>query len=340
MRSNKRNTRFDFLRIVFAILVLLSHAPEITDGNGSREIFYRVTRGTMTFGGLAVHGFFLLSGFLIVQSWERRPDLIDYLKKRVLRIVPGYMVAAVLSIVVIGLLAPADAHFFAHLPSSGLFKSVLTLDVPITPPVLPGNHYYALVNGSLWTIPYEFRCYLIVAAAGLLGLVRRRALWLAATVLLIAAIFVRPLEHRHAFGLLGIPQQFFTLTATFFIGGCYYLFQHRVPFTRQVAVCASAAMLVMSLFNMTLELGVVVFGGYLLFYFARPAAEPLRWMHRMPDISYGVYLYGWPVEVLWIWYFGGSPWITFAASTVIACFLGQLSWRFVEAPAQRLGRKA
>jgi peptidoglycan/LPS O-acetylase OafA/YrhL len=83
------------LRIVFATLVLLSHAPEITDGNASRELFHRFTGSPMTFGTLGVDGFFILSGYLIVQSWLGDPELINFLRKRVLRIVPGYLVAVV-----------------------------------------------------------------------------------------------------------------------------------------------------------------------------------------------------------------------------------------------------
>jgi len=63
-------------------------------------------------------------------------------------------------------------------------------------------------------------------------------------------------------------------------------------------------------------------------------------MSRFPDISYGIYLYGWPVESLWIWFHRGSPWIAFAASTVICFGLGWLSWHFIERPAFTLKRKA
>jgi peptidoglycan/LPS O-acetylase OafA/YrhL len=79
----------DFMRIGFAACVLLSHAPELTDGNPSRELFYRLTH-VMSLGSFGVDGFFLLSGFLIVKSWQTDPNLLDYLSKRVLRIVPGY----------------------------------------------------------------------------------------------------------------------------------------------------------------------------------------------------------------------------------------------------------
>src|ERR1700733_11516931 len=91
--KTQRNVKFDLLRIVFATLVLLSHAPEVMDGNRSREIFSRVTHTSNSFGEFAVDGFFLLSGFLILKSWQRHPSLPDYLRNRFFRIVPGYLVA-------------------------------------------------------------------------------------------------------------------------------------------------------------------------------------------------------------------------------------------------------
>ena len=69
MTARGRNHSFDLLRIVFAMLVLLSHAAEIEYGNASHELFSRFTGTQITFGTVGVDGFFLLSGYLIVQSW-------------------------------------------------------------------------------------------------------------------------------------------------------------------------------------------------------------------------------------------------------------------------------
>jgi peptidoglycan/LPS O-acetylase OafA/YrhL len=104
--SNERNKQFGWLRILFATLVILSHAQEIPTGDRAAEFLSRLTRRYLTFGDLAVDGFFLLSGYLIVKSWQYDPEPINYLRKRVLRIVPGYLVAVFLSTVVVGLLAP------------------------------------------------------------------------------------------------------------------------------------------------------------------------------------------------------------------------------------------
>ena len=170
-----RNHQFDLLRIIFATLVILAHAPELIDGNNSREIFSRLTHSGMSFGMLGVDGFFLLSGFLIVKSWQQNPSLLNFLHKRLLRIMPGYLVGTILSIFVIGVLAPGIRNFFRHLSIHNLF-SILAVGAPSTPPVLPGSHYQD-VNQSLWTIQYELRCYFLVALFGICGLFRRPALW-------------------------------------------------------------------------------------------------------------------------------------------------------------------
>jgi peptidoglycan/LPS O-acetylase OafA/YrhL len=298
----------------------------------------------MTFGTLGVDGFFVLSGYLIVQSWLGDPEFFNFLRKRVLRIVPGYLVAAVISTVAVGLLAPAVPHFFRGLGIQFL-KSIALLSSPATPPVFPGQPY-AMVNGAMWTIGYEFRCYLLVALLGLCGLLRRPIPMLVLTALLLSALlfpaaFGRMHRPRHMEAFVGQPVFFFRLTAVYLVGCCFYLFRHRISFRPLFAVIATVIMTVSFIFAPTqAELAMVVCGAYLMFYLGQMHLPWLSGMNRFPDISYGIYLYGWPVESLWIWFHRGSPWITFAASTVLCFGLGWLSWHFIERPALTLKKKA
>src|SRR3982074_3309146 len=90
--TTRQANNFGFLRLLFATLVILAHSPELVDGNRSREILTRIF-GTMPLGEVAVDGFFLISGYLILQSLVNSKSYFEYLSKRVLRIYPGYIVA-------------------------------------------------------------------------------------------------------------------------------------------------------------------------------------------------------------------------------------------------------
>jgi peptidoglycan/LPS O-acetylase OafA/YrhL len=339
-----RNHLLDLFRIVFATLVLLSHAYEFSDGNRSRELFGRMTHSTMSFGEVGVTGFFLLSGYLIVQSWQHDPELLNYLRKRVLRIVPGYLVAALGSTVVVGLLVPGVPGFFKKLGLRYL-ASLILLSYPLTPLVFPGTTF-KLVNGALWTIAYEFRCYILVAVLGACGLLRRRTLWLGLTVALLIAMTYPPLKLTHPPParlelLFGRAYDDCRLTAAFLTGGCFFLFRDRVKFRLSIACVAAGLFIFIDILEPSaIEAAVTLCGSYLLFYFGSEYSHGLSWMRKVPDISYGIYLYGWPALGLLVWYVHAIPLVLFGLSVLICVALGWLSWHFVERPMLKLKRRA
>src|SRR5689334_20689842 len=92
-----RSNNIDFLRFALASLVILSHSYPLVWGNNTREPFSMATGGQRTGGELAVEGFFILSGFLITRSWYSARSTGDYLRRRALRIYPGFFVAVAFS---------------------------------------------------------------------------------------------------------------------------------------------------------------------------------------------------------------------------------------------------
>ncbi len=340
--TSNRSNNFNLLRLLFAAMVLLAHAPELADGDGRRELLTRVF-GTLSLGEVAVAGFFLLSGCLIVQSWRRTPDLADFLKKRVLRIYPGFIAASLVSALVVGPLGAPAAHYFSQFSLPHFLKAMLLLRIPATPPVFAGSHYPE-VNGSMWTIAIEFRCYLLVAAFGVAGLLRRRGVWLALTgAALLLSLLPEVVARLHFPGghvVLGDLNALARLLPFFCVGGCFALFRERIALKPFWALLAAGALVACLFGHKTASFGLATFGAYLLFWFAEVQSPLLARFRRLPDISYGVYLYGWPVEKLLLWYFpGSSPWLVFALACIFCAVLGLASWFGVERPFLRLKPK-
>jgi peptidoglycan/LPS O-acetylase OafA/YrhL len=329
MNTSTRQNNFNLVRLLLALLVLLSHAPEIIDGNRSREILTRIF-GSLSFGELAVDGFFLLSGYLIVQSWESQPQAWPFLKKRLLRIFPGFIVATLVCAFAVGPLAAVPKTYFSELDVPALVINMLFLQKPAVPAVFAGLHHEG-INNSMWSISAEFTCYLGVLALGVTGALGRRRIWLALTVLAFAIGATARLSNVTIPGL--------RLAMLFLSGGAYYLYRDKIRMDGRIALAAAAAVVLCMFSWRVSELAVTSLGGYALLYAAGKRSPWLMQFNRVPDVSYGTYLYGWPIQKLLIWTIPAiSPWSLFALSALCALLAGTISWYLVEAPALRLKR--
>jgi peptidoglycan/LPS O-acetylase OafA/YrhL len=336
--SGHRNN-FGLLRLVFAMCVLVSHSIELVDGNRSREPMTCLF-GTLSLGELGVDGFFLISGYLITQSLENSATLLSYLWKRILRIYPAFAVSFLFCMAVVGPLSGAKMEALGVTAWAKQLLHLAALQTPWLPEAFSELHY-PLLNGSMWTIAYEFRCYLLIAVFGLIGLLRQKWLLLA---LLIGALlfeaFFRLGDHAPIADLIGLPKETIRLTVFFLAGAAFYGFRSAISYRSGIAVIA-AIVLLLCLFNsVAATLALPTFGGYLVFWFA--FLKGTAWLNNInnkTDISYGVYLYAWPVQNLLIKFVPGiSPLTVMLATTIAVVTLGILSWRFIEEPCLRLKR--
>jgi peptidoglycan/LPS O-acetylase OafA/YrhL len=329
MNTSIRQNNFNLVRLLLALSVLLSHAPEIIDGDRSREILTRIFE-SLSFGELAVDGFFLLSGYLIVQSWESQPRAWPFLKKRLLRIYPGFIVATLVCAFIVGPLGAVPKTYFAELDVPFLLVNMLVLQKPAVPDVFAGLHHEG-INNSMWSISAEFVCYLGVLALGVTGALGRRKTWLALTILAFAIGATARLAD------VTIPGV--RLAMLFLSGGAYYLYRDKIRMDGRMALGA-AAVVILCLFSWRVsELAVASLGGYVLIYAAGKRSAWLMQFNRLPDVSYGTYLYGWPIQKLLVWYIPTiSPWQLFVLSAPCALLAGAISWILVEEPALRFKR--
>ena len=340
-KAGERANNFNLLRLLLAASVVLAHSPELVDGDRRREVGAILFGEWTTLGVLAVNGFFLLSGYLIAQSWRRSPRLGPYLRKRALRIYPGYLVAALVSSLAVGPTG-GNPNYWRTFRVVPFVFSLLTLRMPRTPDAfvtLP----YNLVNGALWTIRYEFTCYLGLAALGVLGLLRRRWAVLGITLGLTAwAVgkvegLVPPVPSRYLLG--ASDAEIFRLSACFLAGTCFELYADLVEFTRRGLFLAAIFLPIALQHPATGLVALPSLGGYLLLAAGLAPALGGTSAIRREDVSYGLYLYAWPIQQMLIHRWPRiDPTLLSALTLPTALLAGWLSWRYVERPSLRWRR--
>ena len=325
------------LRLGAALLVVLGHSFVLVgDLEAAGDPVHRLLPRTHAhLVGVAL--FFTISGFLITLSYQRRPDLARFLRARVLRLWPALAVVLALTAFVLGPIVStlAPGLYFASSDGGstalGYFLGNLALfDLRQTlPGVFAANAIPHVVNGSLWTIPYEAAMYVCVATAGALGLLRFPRLTSVLVALAIAVVVLWPTygggPYPKSLALLGLQ-----LGACFGAGAIACLLRRYVPVSSAIML-ALAAIALLARETPLMWLAVV----YFVFWFAYVPRLPS--MPRGLDLSYGTYLWAFPVQQTIVAFgLATSPLALFAIATPIVLAIAAVSWLAIERPALQL----
>jgi peptidoglycan/LPS O-acetylase OafA/YrhL len=333
LRQDHQRNNFDALRLIAAALVIFSHAFLIAEGNDNHEPMVMLSDRQCALGHVGVFIFFVISGFLVTQSFEATRGALRFAAKRALRIFPGLaaslLVCAFLLGPLVSSLPPSD-----YLRQPGVYDFVarnFLLDVSVNG--LPGvlfadNPVGAIVNGSLWTLAYEVEMYLMVLVLGSLGLL------LPPVSLGLLALGVASIGWPALGNLTG---GWGWLLGCFAAGMCLHHFRHRRIFDARLALLAAAGLIAAVPVGQFILL-FPIFGGYLTIYLALNRSLPILPAARFGDLSYGLYIYGWPLEEAIMFASGGRAtwWQVWLLALAGAALLGWLSWHLVERPALRL----
>ncbi|WP_282121676.1 acyltransferase family protein [Algibacter mikhailovii] len=353
--KNLNSNNFDLLRFLLATSVILCHCYAIYygwEGFAKIEPLMKWSGGKISIGSAAVNFFFVISGFLIVRSFEYSSSFGEYLKKRMLRIYPGFIVAFVLSLFLFGPIGHmttfTQSAFFDYLnliPSKRELANMLSLQSPLEA-VYFTNLPQSGLNNSLWTIQYEFICYLLVPVLVWLGMTKNK--WLLFVVLFLSYAFLCLQSLGYVFqyhqslsgGVIGNPYYYPRFFTYFLCGSCIYVFRNDIPRSMGLAFIS----IVLVLLGLKLKLLDVFWPfttTYLLFYFSYHTKLQFPNFAKHGDLSYGIYLYGWPIQQLVMLYFGKyfNPLTFFVAVLPIVIVFAFFSWKLVEGPALKLKKK-
>ena len=293
-----RDNSLNAVRLVLALLVLVAHSYYIAGVGKGPELHGE------NLGGFAVFGFFTISGYLITGS-RFTNGFATYLVHRLARLMPAFWVCLV---VVVTFFAPigfwrAHGTLEGYLTTprtpldhlvSNWFLRISFFDVAGTPTGVP---YPGAWNGSLWSLYVEFVCYLIIGALGFVAIVRRSALVMG--LLFAGSVYAQAHSATLMSYFSGNGDAFFQIKLLpFFLGGALlYMVRDRVPLHWAGAAVAAAvtAVLVVQVEGWGMQ-AAAPFAVYVILWVASVVPSP-RLVQRH-DISYGVYIYAFPVQQL------------------------------------------
>lgn len=338
-KSDFSNNRITLIRLICAIMVLISHLDWIA-GNPT-DCFRRL-------GLYAVAIFFGLSGFLLTNSILRGGANTYFIRNRILRIFPGYIGVLILT----SLLFAPLYHIIETRDFTFIYNknNVLYIFRNITTFILQSDINNSLKRSSvpnwnppLWTLSYELLCYFI-----LFILIRVFGTKYISTIypFLFASIAIYLLG---GFSIIQIPSRINMLVyyaSFFFLGSFLYL--KKVHEKYNLFIVLIFAPLISFLIprnsdasyfdNRDFVLGLFLIPLSLFLSFNPKASTKLR-----NDYSFGIYIYSAPISQLLILKFNSMRhnWIIYAISTLgVTLIFSWLSWRLIEKPALKLKKRA
>lgn len=335
---NKNN--FDFLRLLFAFFVIITHSYSLS-GLKECDILCQITPNHINLSYIGVRGFFIISGYLIFQSVMRSKGLIDYYWKRLLRLIPGLFVVLLLTVLLAQFIYHGsipywhNRHVLMYLPNNlTLFKTQMSFEG-----IFETNPTPNTINGSLWTLVYEFSFYIILS---LFIFTKNNKLKTTLLLLVLYLFFNITIlffsKDVSGYGIHAIDVNNFTKLGSFFIGGSIlasididrYGNKNKVFFVSLFLLILTVVLNKFSYFQFLLLPVVIIIGGLK----ATPYLSNVN--KALGDLSYGLYIYSFVIQQTLMYFFKLDQITLFLYSLVLSVSFAYLSWHFVEKRALRL----
>lgn len=337
-----RINNFDFLRLIFATFVVISHSFWIT-GNFPKETIYLLTSGQIDLGTLGVKGFFVISGYFVFKSLIRSKNIIHYFIKRLLRLYPALLILSLFIVLVIPFLYYGPPSLLSNKDYLHVIPNILKLySEPIKVDGVFTSHPKNEINMSLWTLPYEFSCYIILA---ILFFIKSKFRLLITAITFIISWYLACYKslwlNGILFNTLHLQSYYFYDLACFFSSGILLSFLNfsKLKFRFSITLLLFFLLIISIHYHyffyvkyLLIPPIILLIGTYQKGFFSNIG-------HKWGDISYGVYIYGWFIQQILYHFFHLNEWLLTVSSLPIIYFLGWLSWNFIEKKALKLKTK-
>lgn len=324
---------WNYLRISLAATVVFFHSLLTCYGvYGTDYVWHSYYRSPLAF---VLPAFFALGGFLVSESLGRVKSMTEFVVHRVARIMPALIVEVLLSAIVLGPLQtilPVGLYFSRPAFWTYFFNIVGWVHFYL-PGVFWDNPLPGIVNGSLWTIPYEYVGYCTLPIVVLLGIARRRFLFLSLVLIANAAMggyYAATYVDTHAEHLPGIM-----MILSFYAGICMRQWKDQIVLSKEWLAGSVVLSVVLLSFPQT-EYFAVFPIAYATTFLGLTSPRKI-WIVSSGDYSYGLYLFAFPVQQTYAALFPDFRvwWANVIFTLVFGMLCAGFSWHCVEKQVQK-----
>lgn len=329
----KENNNLDLIRIIAAIMVIIGHSYALAPAHGHIDpvasLFTVIYSGSM-----AVSIFFFISGLVVTNSLMKKKSMSDFIISRVFRIFPALFVVLVMTALVMGPLV-STYNYYDYFQNSLTFQYVydnLRMIVNFSlPGVFEQNHRPSGVNGSLWTLVWEVKFYLFLLAFFLMGSMKNRYIASSIAGLLVLSPIYYPLFSATNHEIYYLPMMF-SLGVLFAINKEYIYIDYRNLIGILLLVYLVKD-LDEELYSFVLHISLAIS----VIYFS--SLKIVKKLKLNSDISYGIYIYAWPIQQILNLYFPEqNSFFNMIVATIFTMPLAYLSWTLVEKKSIAIGK--
>ncbi|MGN7250033.1 acyltransferase family protein [Arthrobacter sp. SAFR-014] len=340
--EHKRGNVFDFLRLFAAVAVVVLHGTTLLQ---QPFLWHGLDDNFWFFDGVAM--FFIMSGMFVFVSAERTHAATgkwwDYFRNRYLRIAPAVYVYTLAMLLIVPLLGAAR---WGDLISMDVLKW-LALSLAL----VPGYDAAAftgfgtgILNGAVWTIPAEVSFYVAVPVLFLLA--RRIGFKWMMIISAPVAVIAPVVSHLASPGLANLLHHTFLEYFSCFLLGMFWSRYWKAAPKHWALFALSVVLYVAALYlppkpvaELLDPLLIAIPLSYATVWFGYQGPLALkRFTDAVGDLSFGTYLWHWPVINLFLWAGWNPGALTVPLVLIFTLVLGWLSWHLVERPALRRKR--
>ena len=296
--SSENQNNFKLIRLVAALSVVVLHSKILI----SAALGLSVTTDFHLLG-LGLPSFFFLSGLLVAQSLEKSSSWRQFLWKRCLRLYPAACLSIVSSALILGPIV-TSWDIKAYFQSPQVYKYLSGCSLVRIYYLLPGVFENSVtgtrgINNSLWSLTLEWKLYAGLLIAWTVNFPFKR--FLLFTLILCAAgggyffydavaDITTKITGRHIH-----PFAYVKYVPLFLIGVLCNVYKKTLVIRNYWALAIPVFFFISKQFHILGLTGLILIPAFVLFA-ASHGIQVLRKVTPTPDLSYGIYVFAFPIQ--------------------------------------------